>query len=281
MSGRRKSKKGLPKSTPGSSRVGRRKAGPFGEGYSATTGTVSPASDRSRGGDSGLHDAGPGLDDPGRRQFGQCDGDIADGGGTGAAAGDRQENGQLEQAGHHRPSGIGDNRRVNDDLADTRECDTGDGERRDQLASSIGIGERDGALRLVQAPWYDVPHYWPQIEEGVQKALSHGSIAWTAEEIRATLMRRASQLWLALNDDRVAAFAITELQVFPRIRVLFVMLIGGQGMDAWLHFEAKICEWGKEMGCVAVEGPGRRGWERKMKSRGWAPVWTVFRKMLD
>lgn len=135
-------------------------------------------------------------------------------------------------------------------------------------------------MRPYLAQWYDVPHYWPQIEDWIAAALAHGSICWTPGDIRDALVWRKMRLWLALEGDAAKACAVTRLDRGPRALVCTVMLIGGDDMNGWLMFEGDIAKWAADQGADALEGPGRKGWERVVKSKGWVPVWTVYRKML-
>jgi hypothetical protein len=134
---------------------------------------------------------------------------------------------------------------------------------------------------LKRCEWYDVPHYWPQVEALIKAALAHGSIAWAPTDIYAMLLARQMQLWLALSGEEVVACAVTRIDAYPQAKVCALLLIGGTELDSWLHFSDDIAAWAKGKGCDAMEGPGRRGWERKARHLGWRPVWTVYRKMLD
>jgi hypothetical protein len=281
MSGRRKSKKNLQRSKASSARMGRRSTDPVGESGAAASGAVATASSRSGNGNVELYSAGPGSVDLGERQLGRRNGDATDSGWPGATAGNSQENGHVEQSGDNRPGRIGDDRRVVNNLADTEKRSTGDDVRRDELAPNISTGERDSPLKLLQVEWFNVPHYWPKVEHWVAAALACNSIGWEPSDIRIALLRKSMQLWLALDGDEPVGSAVTCVEDGPRARICQIMLIGGEGLDNWLIFEEDVCKWARSIGAAALEGPGRRGWERKVKSRGWRPVWTIYRKLLQ
>jgi hypothetical protein len=281
MSGRRKSKKNLQRSEASSARMGRRSTDPVGESGAAASGEVPTAPSGSGNGNVELYSAGPGSADPGERQLGRRNGDATDSGWSGATASNSQENGHVEQSGNNRPGRIRDDRRVVNNLADTEKRSTGDDVRRDELASDISTGQRDRPLRLLKAEWFDVPHYWPKVEHWLAAAVAHNAIAWIASDVRHELMFRRMQLWLALDGDAPVACAVTRIDDGPRARICNVLLIGGVHIDEWLIFEEDMCRWARSIGAVALEGPGRRGWERKVKSRGWRPVWTIYRKLLQ
>lgn len=119
------------------------------------------------------------------------------------------------------------------------------------------------------------------VERHIAAALSHGSIAWLPSDIYALLLSRHLRLWLALSEGEVLACAVSMIQEYPRAKVCALLLVGGEKLDQWLHFSDDIAAWAKSQGCTALEGPGRKGWERAAKSLGWKPVWTVYRRMLD
>jgi len=233
--------------------MGRRSTDPVGESGAAASGEVPTAPSGSGNGNVELYSAGPGSADPGERQLGRRNGDATDSGWSGATASNSQENGHVEQSGNNRPGRIRDDRRVVNNLADTEKRSTGD----------------------------DVPHYWPKVEHWLAAAVAHNAIAWIASDVRHELMFRRMQLWLALDGDAPVACAVTRIDDGPRARICNVLLIGGVHIDEWLIFEEDMCRWARSIGAVALEGPGRRGWERKVKSRGWRPVWTIYRKLLQ
>lgn len=115
----------------------------------------------------------------------------------------------------------------------------------------------------------------------IAQALAHGSIAWWPVDIYALLLRRQLQLWVVRCGAETRACGVTRIEDYPRARVCGMLLVAGKEMDSWLHFDKDIEAWAREQGCTAMEGPGRRGWERVAAPLGWQPVWTVYRKMLD
>jgi len=136
-------------------------------------------------------------------------------------------------------------------------------------------------MKLIEARWCDVPHYWPFIEDWVREALAHGDMAFWPEDIRAACMQKQMALWIAETEKgEVRACAVTAPQVYPRLRSLAVLIIGGVGMKDWLHLTEEVEGKARDRGFEAVEGPGREGWERVMAPKGYRPVFTVYRKML-
>lgn len=71
---------------------------------------------------------------------------------------------------------------------------------------------------------------------------------------------------------------ITEILQYPRKRVLHYFLIGGDLDELVELMEPRITAWAKAIGCSAVSGAGRKGFERVFKKSGFEPAWTVILK---
>lgn len=125
-----------------------------------------------------------------------------------------------------------------------------------------------------------MPHYWPFVEKWVAAALEGRSITHTPQDMYDGCLGGRMVLWLAVRDEPVAC-AISCIESYARATICTVHVIGGKGIEDWLYFEAAVCRWAKQRGCIAIEGPGRKGWERKIKHFGYAPVYSVYRKMLE
>lgn len=144
----------------------------------------------------------------------------------------------------------------------------------------MGAGKqyRERNLALKRCEWYEVPHYWDDIEKWIVSALANGnSLTLTEQDIYDQLLARKMQLWLAIW-DRPAACAVTKISRHKRVTICEMLIVGGAAIREWLHFEKAVAEWAKEQGCDVIEGSGRPGWERKAKD--YKPVYTVFRKVL-
>ena len=70
---------------------------------------------------------------------------------------------------------------------------------------------------------------------------------------------------------------VTEIQVYPRKKVLNVFL-GGGDMDQLLDMEAAAAAWGKAQGCTMATIQGRPGWERVF--RHWRRSHVILERSL-
>jgi hypothetical protein len=78
------------------------------------------------------------------------------------------------------------------------------------------------------------------------------------------------QLW---NDSD--SVLVTEIQVFPRKRVLHVFLAAG-GLAAVLKWQPTLVEFGRKHGCKYLTETGRKGWSRSLSQMGWSEVATTY-----
>jgi hypothetical protein len=88
-----------------------------------------------------------------------------------------------------------------------------------------------------------------------------------------------------IRDGRMQAhvsretIAVTEISVYPKRRVVTIILLAGDLSDGEdLH--EQVFAFARKLKCDAVVAQGRVGWARLAKSHGWKTVSTnmVFRK---
>jgi len=73
--------------------------------------------------------------------------------------------------------------------------------------------------------------------------------------------------------------AVTEISVYPRRRVLTIIILVGD-LDDGENLHRQVFDFARKMECDAVVAQGRVGWAHLAKSHGWKTVSTnmVFRK---
>lgn len=87
-------------------------------------------------------------------------------------------------------------------------------------------------------------------------------------------------LWLALEGERVRGAVVARINGHKYATIAYVIVLAGEGMKEWLHFEPAIAAWARENDADAIEFTGREGWKRAAPPMGYQPVYTTFRKML-
>lgn len=83
------------------------------------------------------------------------------------------------------------------------------------------------------------------------------------------------QLWLSDNSA-----AVTAIQVYPLKKAVTVIHGGGDLGELVDKIEPALCDYALMMGCSAVMGTGRKGWERTLLGRGYEFAWLTMHKDL-
>lgn len=103
-----------------------------------------------------------------------------------------------------------------------------------------------------------------------QKALDLGSNVYELEDIAAAVKSGAMQTFS--NED---AFVVTQIGVFPRKKVLNILLLAGE-LDAVLALQPEIEAFGRQHGCELMTAMGRPGWQKILPKLGWRHTASLF-----
>lgn len=103
---------------------------------------------------------------------------------------------------------------------------------------------------------------WPRIEKNLARAMRVFDL-YSTEDVRGFVTEGQWLLWIAVTPGRLEAFGLTEIQQFPRRRVMVLHGSGGGGglkaINAiWPHVVAAA----KDAGCSRIITDARRGWLR-------------------
>lgn len=104
---------------------------------------------------------------------------------------------------------------------------------------------------------------WPEVEPLIELGLRNINQTWASDDLRDFIRRGQKQLWLSVPDAECAM--VTQIDQWPRGKVLHIFMVAGKLPDRWADILAAVESWGKERGCRKVELRGRLGWTRKLK----------------
>ena len=91
----------------------------------------------------------------------------------------------------------------------------------------------------------------------------------------ARLIACDAQLWAIYDGATLVAAIVTQIQVGTEKSCL-IWLVGGSRLRDWAaDFIAKVEDWARSLGCVALRGVGRPGWARIVKKFGGVSVDAV------
>lgn len=117
---------------------------------------------------------------------------------------------------------------------------------------------------------------WPKVRPHLAKAVEYSGGRYETDDILVALFNNEQQLWVAFDDEGVKGAVVTQFTAYPRKSVLSVMHCAGDKAEEWREPMLKtLHKWAADHGCEAMEGYGRRGWERYMKRYGFKHLWTT------
>lgn len=111
----------------------------------------------------------------------------------------------------------------------------------------------------------------PTMAKKLSRALKEGGDLHTLEDIATALTCGEMQ-----SHVEGETWAITQVQVYPRKKVVYIWYIIGVQMDIG-DLEDKITAWAKDIGARSITSIGRGGWW-KLKTPGWKMAGIVYSK---
>jgi hypothetical protein len=121
-------------------------------------------------------------------------------------------------------------------------------------------------LRDLHLAW---PALWPLLEPAVRRTPDK-------PDVLARLIAREAQLWAVYDEETPVAAIVTQLTLAPDGKRLRLWLVGGRGVRDWAdELVARIEDWARSLGCVALWGSGRDGWDRIVKQRGGRSIGSI------
>lgn len=134
----------------------------------------------------------------------------------------------------------------------------------------------DTKLWGIQA--HEADKAWPRIAPVVRRAVERAGGRYSAEDIRAAIVSREMQAWVAWNGRGLRAFAVTQIVDYPGMRAARILLATGEDREDWLPHLATIEAWAKADRCKVIEAFARPGWERVLKD--YAKTHVILEKRL-
>lgn len=120
---------------------------------------------------------------------------------------------------------------------------------------------------------------WGLVCNDIERACDHSAGRLTAADCFERIMARDMQLWVMFEDDDYLGVGVTEVPVYPSLKLLCVVCLGGTGMDHWIEaFDSTMTTYAKAVGCSRVEASVRPGMARKLSNRGYKQVAIVIER---
>lgn len=118
--------------------------------------------------------------------------------------------------------------------------------------------------------------YWPTAKKMLSKAIPYSDGTFDIDAIYRLIKSSEMQLWFVIGAKVMACLA-TQIINYPKKKVCAISFLAGHDMHEWMHLLKDLEEWARSMQCDAIEGYGRKGFQ---KIKGWKIVHSVMRKNL-
>ncbi|MGZ6016478.1 MAG: hypothetical protein ACXWKM_12100 [Phenylobacterium sp.] len=116
---------------------------------------------------------------------------------------------------------------------------------------------------------------WARCASWLEAALDHAGRTHSLADVRAAVERDEARFW---PGPRSALVAVIEAD--PGERRLLIWLAGGDRDELETTILPLVEAWGRENHCRRALVIGRAGWERRLQSKGYAPLARIVGKDL-
>jgi len=134
-------------------------------------------------------------------------------------------------------------------------------------------------LEEVKVKVDDIDLVWPVVLPMLQRAIDLNDGDFDGNHVFERLMEDTMQLFIGYNTDDIIYAAVTELIPYQHNKALRIVLMGGKQINSWV--DTKTFEkFGRLEGCNRIEIVGRKGWVKKLISRGYKQTHYIVTKEL-
>lgn len=134
-------------------------------------------------------------------------------------------------------------------------------------------------LEEVKVKVDDIDLVWPVVLPMLQRAIDLNDGDFDGNHVYERLMEDTMQLFVGYNTDDIIYAAVTELIPYQHNKALRIILMGGKQINSWV--DTKTFEkFGRLEGCNRIEIVGRKGWVKKLISRGYKQTHYIVTKEL-
>lgn len=135
-------------------------------------------------------------------------------------------------------------------------------------------------MHITQVTRDQALQYWPTISTILERARETGQDESSLADYMTKILTNNAQCWVVIDNDQVVGAGLTEVLLYPQYRTLHIIVFAGGDFEQQAKVFPTVEAYAKEIGCVAVEQWGRRGWAKTLPKHvpGFEEVYTVMRK---
>jgi hypothetical protein len=116
---------------------------------------------------------------------------------------------------------------------------------------------------------------WARCASWLEAALDHAGRTHSLDDVKAAVGRGEARFWPGAGSALVAA-----VEQDPGERRLLIWLAGGGREELEARLLPLAEAWGRACGCRRALVIGRTGWERTLRTKGYAPLARIIAKDL-
>jgi hypothetical protein len=110
---------------------------------------------------------------------------------------------------------------------------------------------------------------WHEIEPVLARVVVENDVGEDCLDVLAGILAESYQCFVWVDGGGIKCVVITTITNNRKGKVARIVYVAGSGLTEWLDYVEVIIDWCKAQGCMAVEGIGRRGWEKVLAAKGF------------
>ena len=131
--------------------------------------------------------------------------------------------------------------------------------------------------QITPVPLHAVYAVWPKVVGYMEEAAACTDGKYTARDIYEGIENGVYVLWIIVENDDIIGTLTTRIVAYPNRRSMSIDWLGGTRLEELLPlFHPVMAQYAKDNRCSHLEGHGRGGWARKLKSYGWKTDHIVY-----
>jgi len=112
---------------------------------------------------------------------------------------------------------------------------------------------------MLPVPHDNAESVWHLVEPLIRKAVDVHP-GYEMDDVLEAILHRDMQLWISVTDrNEILVAWVTQILVFPRMKTLQILFMGGRQLRRCAHHMNKLQEYALSVGCSEMGAISRRG----------------------
>lgn len=123
----------------------------------------------------------------------------------------------------------------------------------------------------------EILDYWEFLSRKIYAALDTGQGESSPVDICRKALNNQAQIWVIQDEEGIKNVTVTEILQYSQHKTLHIITTTGDGWKEYKEEHKELEKYAKDIGAVAIEMWGRKGWLRKLEPMGYKEAYTVMR----